>query len=472
MKLHTIALIAVILGGCYNPSFKDGIACGPGSSCPDGTSCGGDNVCHRGGGGGGPEIDASVADAAPSCTANTTVCDARGHIVVCNASGTPDSDTACPLGCAAGATVCSHQKVSNDLDQYLLDAKQSADVVFPLGTTIIKASTGDVTENGAVTIIPSTLIGNIRVFAFHSLKINGVVQFTKEFTNPAPPAIAFIVDGPVQITRTLDVSGNGDFYGPGGLDEQASADAGCIGGRAASDNRTDTPHGGGGGAGGFHAGAAGGAASTGLAAGTAGVVKFDDTLVPLHGGCAGGRSALGFSGGGGGGAIQIVSATSIEITELGIIDASGGGGGATPQNPFSDSGGGGGGGAILLEAPTIALRGASVVVSTKGGAGAGTGMNIDGTTIARGEDGGVTEAPAIGGFQPNTGILRGGNGATVTVAATPGPSAPAGGAAASGASGGGSTGQARFNTRDGTVTIDGAAMRTPYVVGTLTILAP
>lgn len=468
MKLHTLVLAALIMSGCYNPSFQDGIACGPGNSCPGGTTCGGDNVCHRGGGGG-PEVDASTADAAPSCTASTTVCDARGHIVVCNASGTPDSDTACPLGCAAGATVCSHQKVSNDLDQFLLDAKQSADVVFPLGTNVIKASTGDVTENGAVTIIPSQLVGNIRVFAFHSLKINGVLQFANEFN---APAIAFIVDGPVQIARTLDVSGNGDFPGPGALSTQASIDAGCSGGQGGSDNMTNTPHGGGGGAGGFHAGAAGGAASSGLAGGAAGVVKFDDTLVPLHGGCAGGKSALGFSPGGGGGAIQIVSATSIEITDLGIIDASGGGGGATPQNPFADPAGGGGGGAILLEAPTIALRGASVVLSTKGGAGAGTGMNINGTTIARGEDGGVTEAPAVGGFQPNTGILRGGNGATVTVAATPGPSAPASGAAGSGASGGGGTGQARFNTRDGTVTIDGAAMRTPYVVGTLTILAP
>jgi hypothetical protein len=468
MKLHTLALIALLLGGCYNPSFPDGIACGPGNSCPGGTSCGGDNVCHRAGGDF-PGMDASI-DAA-SCTANTTVCDPRGHIVVCNASGTVDSDTSCPLGCSAGTTACLHQKVSNDLDQYLLDAKQSADVVFPLGTTIIKASTGDVTENGAVTIIPSTLVGNIRVFAFHSLKINGVVQFTKEFTNPAPPAIAFIVDGPVQITRTLDVSGNGDFYGPGGLDDQASAEAGCIGGQAASDNNTTTPKGGSGGAGGFHVGAGGGAASSGLAAGTGGVVKFNDTLVPLHGGCAGGRSALGFGGGGAGGAIQIVSATSIEVSELGIIDASGGGGGATPQT-FTESAGGGGGGAILLEAPTIALRGASVVLSTKGGAGAGTGMNMDGTPVARGDDGGTGDAPAIGGFQTIGGILRGGNGATVTVAATPGPSAPAGGAAASGASGGGSTGQARFNTRDGTVTIDGAAMRTPFAVGTLTILAP
>jgi hypothetical protein len=99
-------------------------------------------------------------------------------------------------------------------------------------------------------------------------------------------------------------------------------------------------------------------------------------------------------------------------------------------------------------------------------------MNMDGTPVARGDDGGTGDAPAIGGFQTIGGILRGGNGATVTVAATPGPSAPAGGAAASGASGGGSTGQARFNTRDGTVTIDGAAMRTPFAVGTLTILAP
>jgi hypothetical protein len=453
MKSHTIVLAALLVAGCYNPTFRNELACGPGNSCPDGTSCGADGKCHAGGG----ELpDASVApdappDASPACQASTVVCDSRGHIVTCGGNGTVVSDVACPLGCATSGATCARQKVSNGLDHFLTDAAQGADMVFPAGTTTITASTGRVVINNADVSVASEVFNGIRVFAFHSLKVNGQVQFAQEF--PTPPAIAFVVDGKVEITRTLDVSGNHRFVGPGGLDGQASDNAGCRGGRGGHDNLLASKKGGGGGAGGFHAGA--------------GAAVFDTSLVPLRGGCSGGQSGSGFDGGGGGGAIQIVSATSIELTDLGTIDASGGGGDGTPQQSGSDGSGGGGGGAILLEAPAISFRGASVVVSTKGAGGGGTGQNVNGTPVAIGEDGGTAEAPALGGFQvvPGT-FLHGGNGGTVTVPPTVGP----GSASDVGAGGGGSVGQARFNTRNGTVTVaDGAAIRTPFAVGTLAL---
>ncbi|MDP9033676.1 MAG: hypothetical protein M3O50_02635 [Myxococcota bacterium] len=67
------------------------------------------------------------------------------------------------------------------------------------------------------------------------------------------------------------------------------------------------------------------------------------TNVPLVGGSAGGSGSYG-AGGGGGGAIQIASASSIQVTAIGAINVAGGGGN------WSRSGGGSGG-AILLQAP-------------------------------------------------------------------------------------------------------------------------
>jgi hypothetical protein len=227
--------------------------------------------------------------------------------------------------------------------------------------------------------------------------------------------------------------------------------------------------GGGAGGGGYHSGAAGGR-SPNLLGGTPGASPFGPTLVPLRGGCAGGLSGSQGSAGGGGGAIQIVSATAIELSDLGTIDAGGGGGFGTPQQSGADGSGGGGGGAILLEAPSITLRGPSVVVAAKGGGGGGTGVNVDGTGVAIGEDGGTGAAPALGGFQVSPGtFLRGGNGGTVDIAPTVGPSSTND----AGAGGGGGVGQIRFNTRDGTVTIAaGAAVRAPSTIGTITLQTP
>jgi hypothetical protein len=469
MKLPSIVLAALIFAGCYNPKFKDGIACDTGGSCPAGTTCGIDSIC-RATGMDGPDAgagDGGMTDApAAACEASTVVCDSRGHIVTCGDTGTVTSDVACPLGCASAGAACAQMEVSNGLTHFLTDAVGGADLEFPLGTSTITASNGKVSINNADVSVASEVINGIRVFALHSLKVKGQLLFTHEFNTPA---IAFVVAGKVEIARLVDVSGTNVFPGPGALDTQAALTAGCAAGRGGHDNLIASKKGGGAGGGGYHSGAAGGSSAS-FAGGAPGASPFGNTLVPLRGGCEGGQSGSGFNGGGGGGAIQIVSATSIELTDLGAIDAGGGGGFGTPQQSGSDAGGGGGGGAILLEAPTITLTGASVVVAAKGAGGGGTGMNIDGTSVAIGEDGGTGAAAALGGFQASPGtFLRGGNGGTVDIAPTVGPSS----ATDVGAGGGGGTGQARFNTRDGTVTITGGAVvRAPLVLGTITLQTP
>jgi len=80
--LRIVASIALAslaaLAACYEPAYRDGIACGPGGSCPSGTTCADDGTCRRGGGaadadagqvvdaaGGGALDAAGAADAAP-----------------------------------------------------------------------------------------------------------------------------------------------------------------------------------------------------------------------------------------------------------------------------------------------------------------------------------------------------------------------------------------------------------------------
>ncbi len=199
--------------------------------------------------------------------------------------------------------------------------------------------------------------------------------------------------------------------------------------------------------------------------------------MPLRGGCTGGKAPPGgYIVGSGGGAIQIVSTTRIEITDVGVIDAGGGGGMATPRSNGMPGTGGGGGGAILLEAPSITLRGAAVGLAAKGGGGGGTGENLNGTAQAIGENGGRADAPAQGGVY-NAAFLKGGNGGTAQVGPTAGPGCGAATPCATttkhGAGGGVGVGRIRFNTRDRTVAIvDGARVRAPYTSGTITLQTP
>jgi hypothetical protein len=459
MRKPSLGFLVVLAAGCnFSVDYRSGaLKCGANHLCPDGLVCDlGADTCVA------PGTTMNDGDAGMTggtCSpASSTVCDGRGHLVICGADGHISSDVACSLGCSTGTpNTCAQMDVSNGLDRFVAPAAQGTDMVFPLGTSYINAMTGAVTINNAAVSVPSEVVNGMRVFVFKSLVINGVVH-TQQTSDFLGPAIVFIVAGDVGIHDLLDLSANTWRGGPGALDVMPATDADCIGGRGGFDNTLASHKGGGGGGGGYSAGAVGGASSQ-FPGGTAGKAQFDDTLVPLRGGCPGGEDGAGFydAPGGGGGAIQISSATKIEITGFGKIDASGGGGAGIPQQNSTAAGGGGGGGAILLEAPTVTLDGADVVLSTKGGAGGGTGMNVDGTAIAIGEDGGTGAAPAQGGYQTTPGgFLHGGNGGTHVVAPTAGSSPPSGTAGA-GSGGGGGGGQVRFNTSDGNVTIRNGA---------------
>ncbi|HEX7481292.1 MAG TPA: hypothetical protein VF331_26050 [Polyangiales bacterium] len=162
----------------------------------------------------------------------------------------------------------------------------------------------------------------------------------------------------------------------GGLLATAGSGAGSTGGFGSAGGK-----GGGGGMSG----------ATTFRGGAAGAPEGNATLVPLRGGCAGGRGGYGdgapspnmgrYAGAGGGG-LQLSSAFGLTVASSGRITAAGGGG----QKGYADEdGGGGSGGALLLEANNVSVDPNAWLTTNGGGGGAG---HQDGNTAAISGDGG------------------------------------------------------------------------------------
>lgn len=114
--------------------------------------------------------------------------------------------------------------------------------------------------------------------------------------------------------------------------------------------------------------------------GTQAVAPYGNpTLIPLLGGSAGGNHA---GTGYGGGAVQITSLVSIDVSGEIVANGDGGGSGSTSIG----GNGGGSGGAILLEAPTVS--GTGKLFANGGGGGSLTETGADGLESAQGAPGG------------------------------------------------------------------------------------
>jgi hypothetical protein len=385
------------------------------------------------------------------CVPNVIECnDAMGVYTDCGPTGEVEVQMTCPLGCSTTSEQCVDVNPSNGLATYLDMAAGGPDVVLGPGSTI-DTETGVVYSGAASVTIPNFLIDmpsptpDVRVFVVRTLTISGTTTVAKE-----GPAVAIVADGDITITATLDLSASATQPGAG-----ASS---CV---AASWSETPTsPSPGGGGGGRGTRGGNGGSANGGTIAGLAGVAADSNyTVVPLEGGCSGGTVFEWTSyfaqadGGAGGGALQLVSRSSVRLTGNGVINASGGGGRASSHATYATGGGGGGsGGVVLIEAPQVVLDGAGVVVAAKGGGGAAASVSA---TAAHGANGGTNSTPAPGGTA--AGQASGGAGGTGPTAATAGGN---GSASNDGGGGGGGAGRARFNTSSGGINpLNGAAVR-------------
>lgn len=356
-------------------------------------------------------------------------------LVSCNADGTGETQTACDVRCNATSLKCENQVVpSNGFASQLatasgepaLSTTTDVNAVYPdnynagtgtlqVGTQQVKAAlvTG---TNGAPDVLVLS-VGALGVAAGTTLVIGG---------QPGTPAVAIMSAGDVTINGTLRVTNMGSVQGN---DPCRGANASAAG----ADN--DNPGGGGGGFGG--AGGKGGdilAVGTGGAGGT---TSGNATLIPLRGGCAGGRNAFGGLGEGGG-ALQITSPKTISIA--GAITAPGLGGAVST--------GGGSGGGILLEAPTVTITGG--VYANGGGGGCG---NLSGA----GQPGQPSTTPAVGDFC--NGVHGGSGGAGTTAAGNGDAKGNASGTQDYAGGGGGGVGRIRINTRD--MTVAGSGKQSP-----------
>ncbi len=153
--LRSIVLVSIIglaacLAACYAPAYEEGIACGPGRSCPSGLTCAADDTCRRGTGGlddadpggggridaasvgGGPADaslpDASLPDATPvdcvgdeDCQSPPTLCqlagtcDVESHTCRFLAVDCTGLDGECTSGvCDAASGACVAQAINQD----------------------------------------------------------------------------------------------------------------------------------------------------------------------------------------------------------------------------------------------------------------------------------------------------------------------------------------------------------------------
>src|SRR3569623_21963 len=354
----------------------------------------------------------------------------NNEYVACNADGTGMISETCVLGCSSDAVACQTFVPSNGLGPALIDAASRSAMTIPAGARI-DTDTGVIQDTNGTTIPSYSVVvqqngaSAIRVFEGSSFEIHSV-------SISGNNAVAFVAPGLVDIAGLVQARAIGSTTGPG----SQKVPAAC----AALDS---TQYSAGCGPGATGAGGGGNATVGGIGGGTLGTTGFQGApgtpssgFVPLEGGCTGGTqhdlaSAIFARGGGGGGALQIVSGTKIDIHGAGVIDLGGGGGEKTA--------GGGSGGTLVLEAPAVSITGPAGF-TTNGGAGGG--CNQPGASA------GTTLDPAVAPTCSYFFVVNGG-----TINSPPGNACvPNGTSCASGAcaplfgGGGGAAGRARIAT--------------------------
>ncbi len=287
----------------------------------------------------------------------------------------------------------------------------------------------------------------IRIFSVGGINVQSGASLG--FIGTRPAAVVSYTD--ITVDGLIWAGAEGAIHGAGG-----GNDVVCGAGRGVNGvlQTTSVPRdGGSGGSGGGYGEPAGKGAKVEDSSGSTtveGIENGNTTIVPLRGGCRGGKGGLptGGLGGGGGGGLQLVAAGTIGVN--GAVAANGGGGrGVSGSN--SGGGGGGSGGALLFEATVIDISG---VVSANGGGGAEGSRG--GTSTSTGDDGSMFDAdPAIGGFGSSQGG-DGGNGGSAMAGAEDGleGNSNSGSGAAGGGGGGGSVGRIHFSATT-TLTVTG-----------------
>jgi hypothetical protein len=379
------------------------------------------------------------------CTANATSC-ADDVLTTCNAEGSGSTNSDCALGCFDEVR-CAKLDPSNGLAAHLDMAAEAADLILTGDATIDTGNETISDETGALVVSGAVVTGGpVDVFV---VRVKSLTAGNIAVTGTR--ALAIVSDGDIQLNGGLNVSAVFlDSESPGGIDDNTT-----CGDRDANGSNDAWPGGGGGGYGG--SGGLGGSAP-GHNGGTGSAVNGSASIVPLRGGCTGGEAigSLNSSPGTGGGAVQLISNTSILVSSTGHLAANGAGARGSAAlvsctgNPCFAGDGGGSGGAILLEAPSVSLATGAGLFANGGGGSCAYFTNTP--TAASGEGGLLSEARAAGGVCTGSNVGNGGLG---------GAGATTGGGAGTGTSlgtdmdaggGGGGVGRIRINLPTGATT--------------------
>jgi hypothetical protein len=376
-----------------------------------------------------------------TCTANSQSC-ANGTQLTCDASGAL-STTMCPLGCGADGTACAIYIPSNNLETYFDMTASPADLDLEAGTIELDGSTFTTSDGMMTTTLPSFDMvapaggAPLRVFVVKKLTLGNITitSTTAETAgSSASRAAAFLATDQVDVIGTVIVQTG------------ALSRTGCTGNAGSGDKASMPSYLSGGGGGGNATNGANGGAIVGKAAGgMGGSPAGDDELVPLVGGCPGGAPSIVSAGG----ALQLMSRISIDVSGAITVDGQSGG----------DSSGGGAGGGLLLEAPVITVEGTAFVLARGGGGGSGNGLvsgaQLNGSAIPGGTCSPVSPTCADGGDGAAGSQAMSGGALTIPASGSQRYSAGAGG---------GGLGRIRFNTADGTFLPAGTAV----IVGSVT----
>lgn len=409
--------------------------------------------------------DGGLVDGAPgdgsmsTCEPSTIVCE-DGQLVMCDSTGNVAVTEPCALDCHPTEDRCNAADPSNALASHLDAAASASDLSLNDGA-IIDTSAESITNDGSLVAASTTLVASEPVDIF----VVRVKSFTAGSVSVVGDrALAIVSDGPVVLYGHFSLSANLDENGPG-----AVLDCAGESGTASGGSKSGSGGGGFGGAGGN------GGAADAFAGGAGSPTVGTAALEPLRGGCPGGHSAGGSYNedpifrdpGGGGGALQLVSATSITLSVGALISSNGGGAkGYTgevrvlclPEFSCSPGEGGGSGGAILLEAPLVVLDQTAGLYANGGGGSCGL------TAFGSGQNGLLSTMRSSGADCASG--SNGGRGGAAVGAATAGENGS--GDYPHGGGGGGGVGRIRINLPIGSTFDPGGAILSPAPsVGTL-----
>lgn len=413
---------------------------------------------------------ADAGDVPATCDPGSRVCDGD-RLVVCGDDGQVSEIEDCTVGCSEELARCLRMEPSNDLGRYLeLSASEPA-LEIPDGA-VIDTTAGTITDADGVAIPAKTELLDaptdgveVRVFWASSVTV-GSVEVTGD------PALAVVAAGPIDVVGSISLGAVGadPACRPSTIVAKSDPERLCVGNA--------------GGSFGARGGDGGGVDNPGTSDDNSGADALapvgSDDLIPLRGGCAGGRVSLpqdfpgkpdqGAFGGAGGGALQLSSGSTIRIGTAegaGAVLANGyAGGRSIAQIDPCGGGGGGSGGAILLEAPVVDVPFSSILLANGGG---GSCARASGSRPP------ISGTPAEGGMCAGTLLGNGGRGGTADTPATDGalgtdPLDDPGETddLAAGGGGGGSVGRIRINTASGSFSSDALISPNPSV-GTIVI---